>query len=346
MLGMSKLPTAFERYLWGDKPMPYSREWAKRVRWWMAELLNHFYTPLGRVELVGFTTTEYLSYHEAIRGEFSPMPPGTRWGAKWEYGWFRGSIELPEEAEGRRVVFLPNQGGEGLVFVNGHPAGARDHAHTAITLSRRGVLGTNYEILIESYAGHGPRLENIGPTPPGRVAVPEPPAAQVEVGESTFGIWEEEAYQLFLDVSTLYKVLISISDRSLRAQEIAKGLRDFTLIVDFEQPYRERVESFRRARERLKPLLDCVNGSRAPLMYIFGQSHLDLAWLWPKVETARKSARTLATQLALLDEYPDYRFFMCQPPLFAMLKENYPQLYARLMDKVQSGQIMVEGGHG
>ena len=132
----------------------------------------------------------------------------------------------------------------------------------------------------------------------------------------------EEA-QLFLDVSTLYKVLISISDRSLRAQEIAKGLRDFTLIVDFEQPYRERVESFRRARERLKPLLDCVNGSTAPLMYIFGQSHLDLAWLWPKVEQRLPHA---CDALTLLDEYPDYRFHVPAAPVCNAEGELSPAL--------------------
>ncbi|MCL6459587.1 MAG: hypothetical protein K6T85_16435 [Gorillibacterium sp.] len=35
----------------------------------------------------------------------------------------------------------------------------------------------------------------------------------------------------------------------------------------------------------LKPLLDCVNGSTAPMLFMMGQSHLDIAWLWPIEET-------------------------------------------------------------
>lgn len=31
----------------------------------------------------------------------------------------------------------------------------------------------------------------------------------------------------------------------------------------------------------MKPLLSCVNGSTAPTLYLMGQSHLDVAWLWP-----------------------------------------------------------------
>jgi len=45
-----------------------------------------------------------------------------------------------------------------------------------------------------------------------------------------------------------------------------------------------------------------------------------------------------------MDEYPDYRFFITQPPLFLMLKEHYPKLYRRVLEKVHNGQIMPEGG--
>ena len=332
------------KYLLGSSDIPFSKEWGSRIKSWMLELLNHFYIKLGAVELSGFTTMDFLTYEEAMNRPFSPMPLGAKWGAKWEYGWFKGSFKLPGEALGRRIVVIPDTGAEGIVFVNGENAGSVDRFHEEITISMSGVPGQVYDIVIESYAGHGPRIENIGPTPPGRIAVPEPGKTQASVGESSFGIWDEDAFQLFIDVSTLYKVLISIDKKSLRAQEIYKALCDFTLIVDYEQPYEKRVQSFRQCRERLKPLLQCVNGSTMPLMYIFGQSHLDLAWLWTLNETKRKAGRTLSTQLALMDEYPDYRFFITQPPLFLMLKEHYPKLYRRVLEKVHNGQIMPEGG--
>jgi alpha-mannosidase len=341
---ITKLNSEVKKYLFGFKEYPYQKEWGQRIKLWIRELLNHFYIPLGEIELSGFTTYDLLTYDEAINSNFSPMSPGASWGAKWEYGWFKGTITLPDAALGKRIVVKPDTGAESIVYINGKVSCSIDHAHEEITLTNSGIPNNTYDIVIESYAGHGPRIENIGPTPPGRVAVPEPEGHQAQMGVSSFGIWEEEAFQLFIDVTTLYKVMIRIDSKSLRAQEISKALKDFTLIVDFELPYEKRISTFKSCRERLAPLLKCVNGSTSPLMYIFGQSHLDLAWLWPLKETERKIGRTMSTQLEMMDEYPEYKFFITQPPLFEMLKKHYPQLYKRVLDKVEQKQIMPEGG--
>ena len=42
---------------------------------------------------------------QALENPFTPMPPGTPWGAKWEYGWFKTSLIAPPEAAGQRLVF-------------------------------------------------------------------------------------------------------------------------------------------------------------------------------------------------------------------------------------------------
>jgi alpha-mannosidase len=66
--------------------------------------VNHFYRELGSMPLSGFITLDSLSPAAALRRRFVPTPPGTRWGAKWEYGWFKGTVTLPAEAAGRRIV--------------------------------------------------------------------------------------------------------------------------------------------------------------------------------------------------------------------------------------------------
>ena len=324
--------------------MSLTSEWLRRIDNWRRELPYHFYRELGEVPVSGWVTKEQLTPEEALRGPFQPMPVDTPWGAKWEYGWFQGEVVLPPEAAGQRIVLKPDVGGESIVFVNGLAAGARDHEHTEITLAHNGQPGQRYHILIESYAGHGPRVSGTGPVPPGRLTVPEPPPTQVVVGRTTFGIWEEEAYQLWVDVETLYHLRNNLDPNSLRVMEIDRGLRDFTTIVDFEQPYAERMASFRAARERLRPLLECVNGSTAPLLYGFGHSHIDVAWLWPLAETERKCGRTFATQLALMEEYPEYKFLQSQPHTYRMTMRRYPELYRRIQEAVRRGQFMPEGG--
>ncbi len=293
--------------------MSLSLEWRHRIDSWRQELPRHFFRPLGALDLEGFVTRAQLPLEQARQGEFRPMPPATRWGAKWEYGWFRGSVLLPPEAAGQRIVLCPDVGGEALVAVDGRLAGAVDREHRSITLTRQGVPGARYEILIEAYAGHGPLVVGAGPTPPGRETVPEPGPTQAVIGESTFGIWNEDAYQLWLDVETLFQLRELLDPNLLRVSEIDAGLRDFTLLVDFETGDEERWQSFRTARERLRPLLACVNGSTAPTLFAFGHAHIDVAWLWPLAETERKAARTFATQLALMEEYPEYRFLQSQP---------------------------------
>ena len=339
--------------------MSLNPEWLRRVNDWREELPKHFYTPLGAVSLSGFTTLEQLTADQALGREFRPMPAGTRWGAKWEYGWFRGAFTLPAAAagqppgparagwggrQGQRIVLRVDVGGESLVFVNGAAAGAKDRQHNEITLAMRGEPGAHYDMLVEAYAGHGLLFVGRGPVGYGRESIPEPPPAQAVVGETTFGVWHDEVYQLWLDVETLFHLRGKLDPDSLRVAEIDAGLRDFTLIADPELSPAGFHETVAAARARLNPLLACVNGSTAPTLFTIGHAHLDVAWLWPLQETERKMGRTIANQLALMAEYPDYKFLQSQPHLFTMLRRRYPDLYARSVDAIRRGQLVPEGG--
>jgi alpha-mannosidase len=330
--------------MFGGKTMVLAEERQQRIKIWLEELGHHMFEKLCDVQFFGFTTTKRLSLTEALEQEFTPMPQGTEWGAKWEYGWFQTEITLPEKAEGKRIFLHPEVGGEMLLWVNGKAAGSRDLKHEGITLTRRGKAGERFHIVAESYAGHGPRLENGGPCPIGRTAVPEPPTCQVKVGACDIGIWNEDAFQLSMDVFTLFQLYEGLDSKSLRAIKIKEGLFQFTQIVDFELDKESLNQTFIKAREILRPLLACKNGSTAPEYTIFGQSHLDLAWLWPWEETKRKCARTISTQIALLEEYEEYKFLLCEPPIMETIQELYPELYERLLEKVKEGQFIPEGG--
>ncbi|MDQ1301783.1 MAG: alpha-mannosidase, partial [Chloroflexota bacterium] len=324
--------------------MSLNPEWLRRVTNWRDELPQHFYRPLGVIALSGFVTKEQLTAEQAQAVSFAPMPAGTRWGAKWEYGWFKGAITLPAAAAGQRIALRADAGGESAVWINGRLVGAVDRQHTEITLALAGEAGAGYDILIEAYAGHGLRTAGKGPVGYGRASVPEPPPSQVVVGETTFGVWNEPVYQLWLDVETLLQTRNQLDPDSLRVAEIDAGLRDFTLIADPELPPAEFLATVEQARARLKPLLACVNGPTAPTLFAIGHSHIDVAWLWPLQETERKMARTISTQLALMDEYPEFKFIQSQPHLFWMLQRRYPAKYAEVKAAIQAGKIVPEGG--
>jgi alpha-mannosidase len=329
--------------------MSLTKEWLNRITHWDSALWQICYEPLATLELTGFVTQKHLSVEQASNHKFRPMPKGTLWGAKWQYGWFKTEITLPEVAAGRRIVLYMNpaakspEDGECLVWANGKIIGSYGWARREITLTRYGIPGEKFSILAEAYAGHGPMVVGGGPIRYGQESVPQVIKPQVIVGESSFGIWREQLYQLALDFTTLFELQRCLDPASLRVSEIDQGLKDVTLLIDLELPEPEMLETIHLCRERLRPLLDCVNGSTAPTFYAFGHAHLDVAWLWPLAETDRKIARTVINQLSLMDEYPDYRFLQSQPHLYTMLKNRYPDLFERFKQAILAGKVIADG---
>jgi len=339
-----------------------------KVEQWLEELKRYFYTKLGDITLTGFNTYEILPLEDVKKRSFYPMPAGTKWGRKWEYYWFKGIITLPKEADGKRIVLDINVGADCLIYLNDKILGANDVNHRNQLLSVNGSKGTNYEILFESYAGHAysdmhtkvplPKKNLMGKSgshigseirhPSVRVfpLVPDidEDEKQAITGNSSFGIWNEELYQLYMDIDTLFRLRNSIDEHTLRVQEIDTMLVEFIHTIDFEQPFADLLICAESFRNIVKPLLECVNGTTAPEYYAFGHGHLDVIWRWPLNETIRKSARTLSNQLALIDQYPEHKFLFCQPQLIKFIKDYYPELYERAKKAVKAGNILIEGG--
>ena len=255
---------------------------------------------------------------------------------------------------GAYVGIHVDMGGEATLFVDGRAFGTRraewvtvpHHYISDNVLTLHGEEGQAFDLLFEVYAGHYyPDVGGCatGPVLPGAFEDPKEEGRRARVGHSTFGVWNEDAYQLWMDVSTLSMLLDELPEDSLRASKIADGLEEYTRIVDFEQPPQARDADYRKARERLRPLMESHNGSTAPMMAAVGNAHLDLAWLWPMQETHRKTARTFAAQLRLLERYPEYRFIQSQPAAYEMCRTHYPELYERIREAARDGRWIAEG---
>ncbi len=333
-----------------------SAEYRDRLEHWIRTLKEDFYTPLGTLEFECFRTMEQLSREEAMSREFEHVEPGFTWGNTYEYAWFRGKVTLPEEAEGKRIVLDLQPGGESTLFVNGHEFGTYradwvKEAHHYLTdnfLTVSGKAGECYEVCMESYAGHYYAVSPLGhsatgPVLPGSYENPLKEGSRRVLGTSTYGIWDEDAYQLYMDVMTLKGLLAVLDVDSLRAERVAEALEKFTLQVDFEQEKEARSADYRKAREILRPVMEAENGSTMPQFYAIGNAHIDLAWLWPMAETYRKTARTFAAQLRHLKEYPDYKFIQSQPACYEMCRKYYPALFEEIRQAVKEGRWIAEG---
>ncbi len=331
-------------------------EWRDRLAHWKRTLKDDFYEVLGSIEWEGASTEKQLTLEEAKNLPLVSMPEGTEWGTSWNYCWLMGNVTIPKKAEGKRVVIWLNPGGEATLFVNGKSFGTRRapwvkepyHFVEDNTLTYNGKEGERFEIAAEVCAGgFFPVVpgfgEATGPVLPGSFQDPKEEGRRTVIGSCTYGIWNEEAYQLFMDVETLHHLLEVLDEDSLRASKIADALEEFTRIVEFEQEKEARIADYKKAREMLKPVLEAVNGSTTPVFYAVGNAHLDLAWLWPMTETYRKTSRTFAAQLRHLEEYPDYCFLQSQPASYEMCKKYYPELFERVKEAVKGGRWLADG---
>ena len=329
-------------------------EYRDRLRRWTEALRQDLYLPLETISFEAAKTFDQLSLEEAGKLDYKSVSEGYTWGDQWEYCWMRSKITLPKEAEGKRIALDLQPGGESTIFINGISFGTYrakwvDFPHHFIEdnfITSSGKAGEVYDLALEVYAGHDyPETWGCatGPVMPGAFAPRVENDDRATLGKATFGIWNEDAYQLLMDVETLNGLLSILDEASLRAMRVAEALEQFTLTADFEQDLEGRIESYKKAREVLAPALEAANGSTMPDFYAIGNAHLDLAWLWPMAETYRKTSRTFAAQLRLLDEYPSYRYLQSQPAAYEMVRAYYPELFGRIKEAIKKGGWIAEG---
>ena len=132
-----------------------------------------------------------------------------------------------------------------------------------------------------------------------------------------------------------------------------------------EKDDEERVRAFRALEDaidvldtRSLPLLDeSVPAARATLalymskqresgitVHSVGSTHIDVAWRWPLRQTKEKAVRSALTALNLMDHYPDFRFLLTQPQLYEFIREQRPDIFSRIKERIREGRWEAEGG--
>ena len=90
--------------------------------------------------------------------------------------------------------------------------------------------------------------------------------------------------------------------------------------------------------ELLKPFLQQFN------IRVVGNSHIDMAWLWPWTETVEVVRNTFQSVLDLMREYPDFKFTMSSARTYEWIQEKYPDLFKQIEQRVKEGRWEIIGG--
>ena len=75
-----------------------------------------------------------------------------------------------------------------------------------------------------------------------------------------------------------------------------------------------------------------------------GNSHIDMAWLWPETETVEVVRDTFGTALDLMREYPNFKFTASTAQAYTWMEEKYPEIFKEIQQRVKEGRWEVIGG--
>jgi len=80
-------------------------------------------------------------------------------------------------------------------------------------------------------------------------------------------------------------------------------------------------------------------------VYLVGHAHLDLVYRWRWSETIHFAVvETFENVLELMEQEPDLVFAQSQMALYEAVEQQHPQLFQRILEKIQAGKWIVVGG--
>jgi alpha-mannosidase len=298
-------------------------------------------------------TPEVAAYH--VHGEpvpveraraaaYEPFPIGGAWGGRWDTTWFRLRATVPAGWRGSEVAMRVSVGyagqdgfaAEALVWGDRGPEQGLSRFHQEHVVLRCAEGGEPVEVLLEAAANpEGPFSADTWPDL--RPDYEGPPLYRLARAELVTVDRVVEA--LFHDFQTVFDLATELSTDTAAGGRAIAALAAACRAVDPDDVH----ASAPGATAALAPALGAPAPPKGHRLVAVGHAHLDTAWLWPVRETIRKCARTFSSAVRLMDEYPEYRFACSQPQHWAWVKEHYPTLYARMTEKVRSGQLTPVG---
>jgi len=78
--------------------------------------------------------------------------------------------------------------------------------------------------------------------------------------------------------------------------------------------------------------------------HLVGHAHIDLQWLWEWQEGIAFSRDTFRQAAKFMDEFPGFTFSQSSSALYEAMEDHYPEIFAKMKEKVKKGQWEVVGG--
>jgi alpha-mannosidase len=264
------------------------------------------------------------------------LEQGAPWGIPGETVWLRTEVSAPESWHNTHVLLHLSWEGRGLesveaiAYLDGQALAGLDEFHRRVLLPPETHDGHAHSLLIRCFT---PQTQ-----PFGGLSLQQRDPAIFEL---------HQLMATLLDVSTQYPesdpTRHTIEARLNQAYH-RLDLREGWESDRFAASACEALETLRRDLGSGRPPTDphppsSIPYPLSPTLIATGHAHLDVAWLWPLWRTRQKVVHTVATALHLMERYPEYHFSMSQPQVYQYLKEDDPELYARMCARIAEGRF-------
>lgn len=246
-------------------------------------------------------------------------PPEANWGAYDTTFWFRTKAIVPQEFANLPLALILDFS-DGLLYVNGRPFHGLDANHQSVFLTEKARAGQKFSLAVQAYSGRKKE--------------------QNAFRRADLAVLNPTARALFHGLTLLRDLEKFHGSGSVESKEIRELIRKTLIYLKYFKPDGEEYpNAIGRAYRFLTQTLEAEFRTEVPgTVRLVGHSHLDVVWLWTLRETRRKAGRTFSTILRLMEEFPEFRFSQSQPLLYALVKQDYPELYKQIKEVITAGR--------
>lgn len=281
-------------------------------------------------------------YQEAEDTGALPLPEDWRewliltarsvWGTTQKHTWLVAEITVPEEARGGTFAisitsnWRIQQGStdpQCLAYLDGRIVQAIDGNHSELVIARDAIPGTMHLLQVNAFT------------------FDERPMVGFE---TDLVVRDDRIERLYHDLSTAFEVAARLPQADGCRHAVLNHVERALYALDRREGQAGALGQTLAESERIaNEIHGLVGDDSKPTISAFGHTHLDVAWLWRVKQVRDKTARSFATALSLMDEFPEFVFMYNQAALFHYLKQDYPELWNRVKEKVRTGQFEIDG---
>ncbi len=290
----------------------------------------------------------YTGIHESPNNiVLDGKPPVTmRLGDRWKIGYhdtryFEATVIIPDNFAGKKLYLDVDFGGEALVRINGEIVGA------VSSRANSGWVGRTEILFKEPFKGG----EKLDIQIEGTVDTAAFCAFNVYEGKeymeyqmvtSQLTAVDEATESYWYDISTAHQAYLCCDDEYIKSR-LYIAIDESVHQLDFDLGGEAFRNSVSAATDKLWDLIGKIEYSTPGEVLVGGHSHIDVAWLWTVREVVRKTARTFSNNIALMDNYPDFKFTQSQAVLYDFMKKHYPDIFEKVKEKIKNGQWEIVG---